>query len=104
MGGVSDDEEGPVEIIGTEAERDILYEQACDRVERLLLSALAPEVTVGEGAPLIASMAVTAVLRRLRVMSARQMAVLLGEEANRHERHVIHEPPRYAVGAQGSGK
>ena len=75
-------------VIGIDDEREILYDQLCDAVE----SAFAHHKD-GKGYP---EAAVTAILRRLRVMSARQVAVLLAQEANRHERWVIHEPPDYS--------
>lgn len=47
----------------------------------------------------IARMAAVGVIRRLRVMSGRQVGVLLEDRPNRHEGWVIHEPPRYPAAA-----
>lgn len=80
------------EIVPVDTEREILFSRLIDSLSP---ASLRPDLTVAEGWHTIAGMAVTGVLRRLRVMSARQLAVLLGDEANRHEGWVIHEPPRY---------
>jgi hypothetical protein len=88
-----EDTERPV-IIPVDTEKEILYQQVCERV-RGVLGAVRQDLTVGETIDTVAGLATTAVLRALRVMSARQLAVLLAEPANRHERLVIHEPPRY---------
>lgn len=46
----------------------------------------------------IAFAATEGVIRRLRVMSGRQLGVVLEDRPNRHERRVIHEPPQYDAG------
>jgi hypothetical protein len=85
------------EVLNLETERELLQQRLAGEVAQILPLALKPELTVGENADAIASMAVTGVLRYLRVMSARQVAVLLAQEANVHVGYVIHEPPRYSA-------
>ncbi len=82
------------EILSMEDEREILFGCLIDAMSAGKFG-LRPDLTVAEGWETIAAMAVTGVLRRLRVMSARQMAVLLAREANGGEGWTIHEPPRY---------
>jgi hypothetical protein len=84
------------EIVDTETETEILFQQVCASV-RVGLRGLRQELTVKEASDAIAAMAVTGVLERMRVMSGRQLAVLLAREANRHAGYVIHEPPRYSA-------
>jgi hypothetical protein len=84
------------EILPLETEREILFNYLIDAMRGGKL-ALRQDLTVAEGWETIAGMAVTGVLRRLRVMSARQLAVLLAAEANGGEGWVIHEPPRYTA-------
>jgi hypothetical protein len=62
-----------------------------------LKTSIQPDATVSENDEAIAAMAVTVVLHRLRVMSARQVAVLLSTTANRHESWHLFEPPRYTA-------
>lgn len=83
------------EIVSVETEREILHSRLIDAMRPGQL-ALRQDLTVAEGWPAIAGMAVTGVLRALRVMSARQLAVLLADEANRGSGYVIHEPPHYS--------
>jgi hypothetical protein len=45
----------------------------------------------------IAAFAVVGVIRRLRVMSGRQLGVVMEDRPNRHEGWVIHEPPQYVT-------
>lgn len=85
------------EILSVEAEREILFQHLVAGITGPLRCSLKPGLTVEEGAETITAMAVTGVLHRLRVMSARQMSVLLGMEANRHEHWVIREPPHYTA-------
>lgn len=89
------------EIVSTEAEQEILFARLCDAMAGALRRAVRPGVTVGGDADEIAAAAVTEVLRSLRVMSARQVAVLLAQEANRGSVYVIHEPPRYTADEAG---
>ena len=91
---MSEQDERP-EILDLDTEREILFGVLIDAMSAGKL-ALRPDLTVAEGWETIAAMAVTGVLRRLRVMSARQMAVLLSREANGSEGWTIHEPPRYS--------
>ena len=85
------------EITDTGTEKEILYQRVCEQVRQTLTYAVQQEITVAEGKSVIAAMAVTAVLARLRVMSGRQVAVLLAQEADRHAGYEIHEPPRYSA-------
>jgi hypothetical protein len=85
------------EIVSTDDEREILFGRLCASTARSLRLGLRPEITVGGGPGSIAEAAVTGLLRRLRVMSARQLAVLLGTEADRGRACVIEEPPRYTA-------
>lgn len=85
------------EILSTDAEREILVSRLEDAVERAWRNHLVPGISGEPGGFALSSTAVTAVLRGLRVMSARQVAVLLAAEANRHEEHVVREPPRYTA-------
>lgn len=93
---MADENDVRPEILDVATEREILF-------NRLIAAmaggkrALRPDLTVAEGWDAIAAMAVTGVLRRLRVMSGRQLAVLLGQEANGGEGWVIEEPPRYSA-------
>lgn len=82
------------EILPVETEREVLFQRLIDALDAGK-HGLRPDLTVAEGWDTIAAMAVTGVLRHLRVMSARQLAVLLAQEANRGVHYVIHEPPRY---------
>lgn len=91
------------EIVSTDVEQQILYERACSVIEYGLLSGLAPEATVKDDALPIASSAVANILRWLRTLSARQLAVLLADEANRGLICVIREPPEYTA-AEMAGK
>jgi hypothetical protein len=83
------------DILPVDIEREILFSRLIDALSPGK-RALRPDLTVAEGWDTIAAMAVTGVLRRLRVMSARQLAVLLADEANRGEHWVIREPPHYS--------
>jgi hypothetical protein len=71
-------------------------------VSGLLPGMLRPELTVGSDADVITSMVLTGLLHKLRVMSARQLAVLLAAEANRGVGYVIHEPPHYTADEIGN--
>lgn len=86
---------GRLQILDPAAEREILRARVHARVVRSLAHALRPDTTVGDGAGAIAAMAATSVLSALRVMSGRQLAVLLAAGADRHASYVIREPPRY---------
>lgn len=89
--------DGTPEILGTDAEREVLISRLENAVEGAWRSRLRPG-----GEPFdLATTAVTAVLRSLRVLSARQLAVFLAGEANRHQEVTIHEPPRYTAGETG---
>lgn len=88
-------------ILDTETEQEILYQRLVDYVERGLGNAMRPGLTVSDGAGAIAAMAVTGVLWRLRVMSGRQLAVVLAGEANRGEGWTVQEPPRYTAEETG---
>ncbi len=90
------DEDARPEILPMETEREILFQRLIDAMSAGK-HALRPDLTVAEGWEAIAAMAVTGVLRRLRVMSARQLAVLLAQEANGGEAWVIEEPPHYTA-------
>jgi hypothetical protein len=81
-------------IVPVDIETEILFQRVCEQVEAGL-GAVRQDLPVGEVAGTVAGLAATVVLRALRVMSARQLAVLLAEPANRHEQHVIREPPPY---------
>lgn len=83
------------EIVEVDTEREIIYQELCDEIAQILSRTLNPDLTIGEDARPIASMAVTGVLRSLRVLSGRRLAVLLADRANRHEGWVIREPARY---------
>jgi hypothetical protein len=85
------------EILALEDEREILFSRLISSISGPLRHALEPGLTVADGAEAITAMAVTAVVHRLRVLSARQLAVLLAAEANRHEHQVIREPPHYTA-------
>ena len=87
-------EEPRPEILPVETEREILFGRL---VSSLSSTSLNPDLTVAGGWHIIAGTAVAGVLRQLQVMSARQLAVLLADEANRHEGWVIQEPPRYTA-------
>jgi hypothetical protein len=90
------DEDARPEILDIATEQEILFRRLIDAMAPGKL-ALRPDLTVAEGWDAIAAMAVTGVLRRLRVMSARQLAVVLAYEANRGEGWVIREPPHYSA-------
>ena len=84
-------------MLDTGTEREILVsrlEYAVEHVWRELLTS-GPGGEPGEFA--LSSTAVPAVLRAMRVMSARQLAVLLADEADRKAATVIEEPPRYTA-------
>lgn len=89
-------DERPV-ILDVETEREVLFQRLCARVERGLRITLQPGLTVADGSVAMAGTAATEVLAALRVLSARQLAVLLAQEANSGRHHVIHEPPRYTA-------
>jgi hypothetical protein len=93
MTGVSSNGRPP--ILDTETERELLYHRLVDHVSAILPNALRPELTVGADADAITAMVLTGPLRNLRVLSARQLAVLLAAEANPGVGYEIHEPPRY---------
>jgi hypothetical protein len=95
MAGMSED--GSPEILATGTEREILTGRLEYAIERAWRQQLVP----GAGEFALSSTAVTAVLRALRLMSARQFAVLLAAEADRKARCVIREPPRYTAGEIG---
>lgn len=84
-------------IVSTDDEREILFGRLCASTARSLRLGMRPEVDAGGDPDGIAEVAVTGLLRRLRVMSARQLAVLLGTEADRGRACVIEEPPRYTA-------
>jgi len=90
-------EDASPEILPMETEQEVLYSRLVDALGAEEL-ALRPELTVADAWDCaVAPMAVTRVLRALRVMSARQVAVLLAQEANRHSHYVIREPPHYST-------
>lgn len=91
------------EIVSTDVESEILYERARSVVEYGLRSGLGPRATVKDDAVVIATTALVNLLRWLRTLSARQLAVLLADEANRGLICVIHEPPEYTA-AEMAGK
>lgn len=78
-------------------EHEILFQRLVDYVTRNLRYGVRPELAAGGDLRAIVAMAATGVLHHLRVMSARQAAVLLAREANRHEGWVIREPPQYSA-------
>lgn len=76
---------GSVTAVDQDEEREQLHEALITAVETGF-SAVSGMEDIEEGVrDTAASMAATCVIRRLRVMSARQLAVLLAEEPNRHE-------------------
>ena len=83
------------EILDLDDERETLYDLLIDRVSGPARHALNPDLTVRDNMEVITAMVLTGVLHHLRVLSARQLGVLLGAEANRHEGWTIHEPPQY---------
>ena len=82
------------EILDADTEREILISRLADRVEHAWRAQLRPGAEPFD----LSATAVTAMVGALRVLSTRQLAVLLAGEANRHEEHVIHEPPQYTAG------
>jgi hypothetical protein len=84
------------EILPIDTEGQILFTRLVDALGPGKL-ALRQDLTVAEGWDAIAAMAVTGVIRRLRVMSGRQLAVLLADEANGGEGWLIREPPHYSA-------
>lgn len=86
------------EILSTDTERGILTGRLEDAVERTWRIGVRSDLLPAkEQAFALSCVAVTAVLRALRVLSARQLAVLLAAEADRGRETVIHEPPRYTA-------
>ena len=92
---MTDDTARP-EILSLEDEREILFSRVCDQA-RIALSAVRPDLTVAEAQDVTASLATAGALQALRVMSARQLAVLLAKEADPHVRSEIREPPHYSA-------
>ncbi len=92
------DSERP-EILPVDTEREILLGRLIDAMApgRLGLSEDLAEAMAEEW-DVVAGAVIHEALRRLRVMSARQLAVLLAAEADRHRRYVVEEPPRYTDG------
>lgn len=83
------------EIADMDQEKQILMDRLIENISGPLRHMLKPGLTVGEDAEVIVGSVIVGALHHLRVMSARQMAVLLAAEANRHEGWTIHEPPHY---------
>jgi hypothetical protein len=81
------------EILGLAEEWALLYDQLVDAVDRGFGALRDPPDE--EAAQHMADLAVAGVLRRLRVMSARQLAVVLAAEANRGEVRLVCEPSDY---------
>lgn len=88
--------EHPV-ILDADTEREILFQRLVSEISRVGRHGLNTEMTVGDGLEAVTAMVVTGALRYLRVMSARQLAVLLGTEADHRSGWVIREPPRYTA-------
>jgi hypothetical protein len=79
-------EAGRPQILSLAAEREVLRDLLHARVRRSLTAGIREDVTVAGGADIIAAAAVSAALARLRIMSGRQLAILLA---------TVHEPPHY---------
>jgi hypothetical protein len=93
----TDTDDARPEILPVDTEREILYGYLIDAMRAGKL-ALRPDLTVAEGWHTIADVAARGVLHRLRVMSARQLAVLLATEANGGEGWLVRESPHYSAG------
>ena len=87
-------------MIDQDDEQEILHEELIQAV--MVTFTMVPALESVEPAVLnrAASLAAIGVIRRLRVLSGRQVAVLLADEPNRHEVRVIHEPPKYATAGE----
>jgi hypothetical protein len=97
---VTDDTTRP-EILSLEDEREILFSRVCGQA-RIALSGMRPDLTVAEAQDVTASLATAGALQALRVMSARQLAVLLAKEAGPGVRSEIREPPHYPAEETGN--
>lgn len=84
-------------ILDADTEREILFQRLVSEISRVGRHGLNTEMTVADGLEAVTAMVVTGTLRYLRVMSARQLGVLLGTEADHRSGWVIREPPRYTA-------
>lgn len=76
-------------------EREILTNILVDAVEWGFKHVARCAPTDPEESTILAQVAVVGIVRRLRTMSARQLAVFLADEPNTGSGWVIHEPPYY---------
>jgi hypothetical protein len=88
--------ERPV-ILDGDTEREVLFQRLVSEISRVGRHGLNLEMTVGDGLEAVTAMVVTGALRYLRVMSARQLGVLLGTPADHRSGWLVREPPRYTA-------
>jgi hypothetical protein len=81
--------------VDKEDEYDLLRGLLTESVERGLRQTRRTEFMSDEQVYAVAQITVSSMIRRLRVLSARQLGVILEDRPNRHESWVIHEPPKY---------
>jgi hypothetical protein len=85
------------EILPVGTEQEILFHRACARARTSLNALKRDRAMDDDEIDGITEAVARGVLAALRVMSGRQVAILLAQEASRHAEHVIREPPRYSA-------